>query len=283
MKLPYIEISINDEIDNECVEIICYNENENGIKEERVIYTDENYYNNGLLRHLYNIKNCDHNWLLGKFIISELDIILDKCFYIGFGKGGFIKGINKSVDNFENHKWAGIDERNKLDDFNNLIDRYNYDDICNYNNIKNIIRIIKNRFNKINLIFNNVLPKGTKRNIILSLIILSKTLAEDGIIVTRISNNSYSDIILLMNIFKYNKIIKYPVCKNKKIKFRYYLICQNKKKCLYNDAIVRKIAKCLDINKKIQITTDDIKYKIMHFFEKKDNPKTILDNLIQYL
>jgi hypothetical protein len=225
---------------------------------------------------------------------SKLDFIQKKnirLLNMGSGSCGFIGGIYYFLNNFVSlqqsishnlneysFEWIGFDINN--DPRNNgflrlskLIDNVNYKSPFNYKLIHGNIEtymiselrsLIECEFTDVNFIYNNIKPM-LKNTVLISVIILSVlTLNSKGIMITKIPEPELWDtsfinhIILISAIFKTTKIFKFPVCKNQKIYYRYYLVGQYKKTIAYNDLIgirlVYMLKRYMDKKEKYQNT-----------------------------
>lgn len=212
---------------------------------------------------------------------------------MGNGKGDFIAGIyyyfNHSKISSINHlkcyelDWLGVDIENtyeflhfkKLNKYykfkqtneplktdrktsnsldGHILHGYVDDNLLNDNNVQYVKTTVENRFNKTNIIFNNIKPRmcNNKNKILLSVAMLSTTLHKNGIMITKILEPEYWDkhfinyLLLFALIFESTEIFRFPVCKNGKGYFRYYLTCHTRKKMLYNNIIMIKLRSMLN-------------------------------------
>jgi hypothetical protein len=201
--------------------------------------------------------------------------------------------------------WLGMDihPNNKfgLQCHENIIHGFTCDNILLHSNLNHAKVIIENTFNKVNLLTNNIFPKLKKNKVLVSIAILSLTvLQSNGVLLTRILNPEYWDssflhyILLFGMIFENVEIFRYPICKNKHVKYRYYLICHGKKHILYNSLVYRKLVMLLkkDETEKLvflQNITDttlinEWKEKILElqkiYINSSDNPQDDLNDII---
>jgi hypothetical protein len=291
------------------------------LKSSHKIKTNELYYNNGILGNLYNINNCDYNWVLSYVIFNQYHHLFNNsinCFHIGFGNGGFISGMeyfftnSKSLndDIYESIyeiNWLGTDiKHNKFSAKyrENIIHGFKCDDLILYNNLNHVKIIIENNMIKINLLTNNVIPNLKNNKILISTAILALTvLSNNGLLLTRIVNPEYwsgdfiNYILLFGMIFKNMEICRYPICKKSHIKYRYYLICHKKKHILHNSNIHRRLILLLKNNdtEKLIFLSDVIdndevnawKSKILllqqTYINSSDNPRDDLNEILKLL
>lgn len=279
--------------------------------------TKELFYSPGILENLHNIEKCDYNWLLGYIIFSQYYHLFGtniKCFHVGFGNGGIISGMQYYFSNIKNNaikdtqiEWIGIDKKqNKFTECNskNIIHGFSCDDVLLHNTISHIKVIINNNFNKVNLITNDILPNFKKNKILISIAVLTLSILQpNGVLLTRILSPEYWNddfinyIILFCMIFKSTEIIRYPVCKKQNVRYRYYLLCHDKKHILHESKIYRKLLMLLkDDNTKKLILSQDItdsfeinewKTKLMELHKviinSSDNPQDDLIDIINKL
>jgi hypothetical protein len=258
------------------------------IKSNHKVKTNELFYGNGLLNNLYNLTNCDYNWLLSYIVCDHNKSKFNddiKTFHIGFGNGGIVLGmkyylancLNKSFN--DNIDWLGINKsitEFALDNSENVI----YDmDIGNVllSDIYYIKNSIENQFDKVDYITNNIKPTIKKNKILINIAVLSvSVLQADGIVLTRIINPEYWGdyflhyILLFSLLFNSIEIFRFPIYKKKHVRYRYYLLCKNKKRILYESMIYRKLL-FLSTNTDIQqlIFLPDI-FNIMEINEWKE-------------
>lgn len=291
------------------------------IKSNHKFKTNELYYNDGILGNLYNVNNCDYNWVFSYVIFNQYHHLFNNCincFHIGFGNGGFISGMeyfftnSKSLndDIYESTyeiNWSGVDI--KHNNFSakyqeNIIHGFKCDNLILYSNLNHAKTIIENNMSKINLLTNNVTPNLKKNKILISTAILALTvLSNTGLLLTRILNPEYwsgdfiNYILLFGMIFKNMEICRYPICKKSYIKYRYYLICYKKKHILHNSNVYRKLLLLLrnDETEKL-IFIDDVintnevkewKSKILllqqTYINSSDNPQDELNKILKLL
>jgi len=236
-------------------------------KKNHKIHTNELYYGKGILGNVYNLTKSDYNWVMGYIFFKQYCNLFSKsikCFHVGFGKGGFIAGMNHYFSNHTNTdkheiEWLGMDvyTNQKFADVHskNIIHGFKCDNIILHSNLNHAKVIIENTFNKINLLTNNVIPNLKKNKVLVSIAILSITvLHTNGVLITRIPNPEIWDsdflhyILLFGMIFNNTEICRYPICKKNYIKYRYYLICHNKKHVLHNSSVYRKLCMLLKNN-----------------------------------
>ena len=251
---------------------------------------------------LFSTKICDYNWLLSFNIFlyyttetnSKLDFVKTKnirLLNIGNGDGGFISGLyyylyisykSNTDHNLKQYdlKWFGIDVNNNISDshflrLSKLLDKLDpnsyqiihgliNDDITDCKNLMYIKTLIENKVNDINVLYNNVKPRGTKNNIMLSIIILSiYSLNLGGIMITKILEPEFWDgnfsnyLILASLLFKQTKIFRFPICKNHKTYYRYYLVGYHRKHILYNSIVGMRLIHILSnckLNQKLPLT-----------------------------
>lgn len=255
------------------------------------------FYSPGILSNLYSIHNCDYNWLLGYIVFKQYNHLFnDKidCFHVGFGNGGFILGMqyffsNGAMNNTQ-IDWLGVDEKITKFAFNNsdnVVHGVICDNIMIHDTLCNIKVIINNKFNKVNLITNNILPILNKKKILISIAILVlSTLHPNGVLLTRILDPTYwypdfiQYLLLFGMIFKNMEIFRYPVCKNKCVQYRYYLLCYYKKSVLYESKIYRKLLMLLE-----NIDTEKLLFKqnIINTHEIDEWKKTVSDAQKYYI
>jgi hypothetical protein len=287
-------------------------------KTQTKIKTNELYYGNGIIGNMYDIKECDYNWLLGYFFNKQFNYLLKKntkCFFMGFNNYSFINGMkyfstisNKSIYETINIDWVGMDLNSQL--FKNkkteeIIDGFKSNDLSVYSNLTQCKYIIENKFNKINLIINNIKPNINNNKTLISASILTLSiLKKDGMLLTKILSPENWDgdflhyILLFAMLFNSVKIFRYPICKNKYIFYKYYLICNNTKSISHNSIIYRKLIMLLknyEINKLLFLQNildaDDIKdckkniLEIRNLFlnnqsENYNNPEFDLNEII---
>lgn len=318
--LNTVDISINTIIPNSL--LFNFDDTENtiykNIKSNHKLKSKELFYSDGMLGNLYNLKNCDYNWLLSYLFFKQYHHLFNdsiKCFHIGFGKGGFIMGmqyffthsinIDSIYESSYEIKWLGIDihpdDKFVLNHQEMIIHGVECDNMLLYNNLNHTKVIIENTFNRVNLLTNFVFPKFKKNKILISIALLSLTvLHSNGVLITRILNPEYWSgsflhyILLFGMIFENTEICRYPICKKKHVKYRYYLICHGKKNVLHNSVIYRKLVMLLkkDETKKLlflqNITNTDIinewKQKILElqqtYINSPDNPQDDLNDII---
>lgn len=243
--------------------------------------------NDTKLIHKFSKKICYSNWLLSFNIFlhytsnKKLDFIKTnkiRLLNIGNGRGDFITGmyyyfntsnISKKIPKLQNFNinWACIDVNNNPENsqyfkFSNLLNHHinpecydiihgeSNDDILEYKNLLYLKNIIDNRFDNINIIYNNIKPHsdGKKNKIMLSIAILSLyTLNNNGLMITKILEPEYWDgsyidyIILFSLIFNKTDIFRFPIYKKNKIYYQYYLIGCRKKNLIHNTIIGRKL------------------------------------------
>jgi hypothetical protein len=200
---------------------------------------------------------------------------------LGNGKGDFISGMyyyftnsniskNTRVAKHLKHcdiKWIGIDINNtdtniyfrklvrllstNIDkDTYHIIHGFLNDDILEYKNLMYVKTMIDNKMDSINVLYNNIKPRMTnkKNKILLSVAILSVySLSNAGLMVTKILEPEYWDgefinyLVLFALIFNKTEIFRFPVSKNNKTYFRYYLSGCCKKNVIHNKHIGRKL------------------------------------------
>jgi hypothetical protein len=267
------------------------------VKSEFKTKTNNLYYGNGILGNLYDLKNCDYNWVLGYFFIKENHIILKsniKCFLMGCANGSFINGMEYFLKNSKcithekkyDIEWLGMDIIKRSDDTlnKNIIYGYECNDLGIFGNLNHCKYRIENKFNKVNLIFNNITPNLKNNKTLVSASILSLSILKtDGILLTKILPPDYwcgdflHYILLFAMIFNDVKVIRYPVEINNYCLYNYYLLCNNKKIVVHSSIIYRKLVAMLkryDIDKLLFlqtiITNDDSKIFIKHLTEIKE-------------
>lgn len=200
---------------------------------------------------------------------------------LGNGKGDFISGMyyyftNSNISKITNDtkhlkhydiKWLGTDINNtnaniyfrklsKLlstnikDDTYHIIHGFSNDDILEYKNLMYIKTMVDNKLESINVLYNNIKPRMIykKNKVLLSVAILSLySLSNTGLMITKILEPEYWDgnfinyIVLFALIFNKTEIFRFPVYKNRKTYFRYYLSGCGKKHLIYNKILVRKL------------------------------------------
>lgn len=273
--LKYIDINTEYNIPNNL--IFKYMENDNSIDinemdDKKDIYketkfseyekTNEIFYGDGILGNVYELQYATYNWVLGICMFKNILPIFNEnitSFCMGVGECGFVTGvlhyinyINYNVKKKYNMEWLGMDkkiETNIVKKYNdNLISGFNSNDLLNINNIQHSKTIIENKFGKINLLCNFILPRCGKEKILLGVAILSvSVLHNGGCLITRLEhprkwNETMINYIMLFSmLFKNVKICKYPVQMDKIMKYRYYLVCNNKKETIYNQHIYRRL------------------------------------------
>ena len=203
-------------------------------------------------------KFCDHNWLVSfVFMVQFYPIILRyqvskpiiNILNLGNGNNGFIAGIHYFIYNFGNRvRWLGVDKKNntnhkcyrKLDRYltskNEDIDQSIIDD--DVTNLKEILDVVETKLDPINILYNNVPVVNFKTLILL----VRYDLNENGFLLTKIPEPEYWDtqyLLLVSLIFTKTQIFRFPICKNGKVYFQYYLIGHEKKKIMYS--IYRKL------------------------------------------
>jgi hypothetical protein len=242
------------------------------VKSEFKSKTNTLYYGDGIIGNLYDIENCDRNWVLGYFFIKENYISFKsniKCFLMGCGNCSFIDGINyflkttkySTYDKKYDVEWLGMDIIKKSNTkFNeNIVDGYECNDLKLFDNLNHCKYCIENKFNKINLIFNDIKPNLKNNKTLISASILSlSVLKNDGILLTKILAPEYWDdaflhyILLFVMLFNDVKVVRYPINLNNYCLYNYYLMCTNKKIILHCSIIYRKLISILkryDIDK----------------------------------
>jgi hypothetical protein len=263
-------------------------------KTQTKIKTNELYYGNGIIGNMYDIKECDYNWLLGYFFNKQFNCLLKKntkCFFMGFNNYSFINGMkyfstisNKSIYETINIDWVGMDLNSQL--FENkiteeMIDGFKSNDLSVYSNLNQCKYIIENKFNKINLIINNIKPNIDNNKTLISASILALSiLKKDGMLLTKIlspenwDGNFLHYILLFAMLFNSVKIFRYPICKKKYIFYKYYLVCNNTKSIAHNSILYRKLIMLLkdyEINKLVFLQN------ILDADDVKDCKKNILE------
>ena len=181
----------------------------------------------------------------------------------------------KITANAVNIKWIGVDINNNDNNpyYTELTDmlyitinpesykffhnKSRQTDILNYNTIIKLSQYVEQVYNDTNFIFNNVAHHKDKPKILLSMAVFSLyNLNSTGILVTRIAYpeiwaGNYLDYLLILALLFYKiKIFRFPVCKNKKLYFRYYMLCINPKQVYYNNIIGKRLLQVLN-NKSI--------------------------------
>ena len=234
------------------------------------LYTDDTFYCNGILENIINQINktksinhneifdsdviLNHNWLLGYHILNYINSInilpIENFNILLLGKNdiNIISSIYywyKNNDKIINIDWCVFtDDKNIKKNTSKIIKNID-NDIFTYNNIANSKSYIEKNIKNINLIFNNFKPD--EKNILLSLLYSILYLNDMGICINKINapflwNKLYNSYLTLYSVFFYNvKIIKFPICKNKKIFYNYYLIGFNKKKLINMNVIYDKL------------------------------------------
>jgi hypothetical protein len=211
------------------------------------IDTHEKFYAGGIMEHLYNIKHTSYKWLFGLCFINQYHSIFNgqiNGFFLGMNSDDFIRGMKFNNQLKCDINWLGMSCNNIESE--NFINGISSNDITNLNNILHVKYMIERQFNRLNLIcnFNNT---ENKEKILFSVITLSTLLTNKGVVLTRINEPcNWSDkivdyIILLGMLFEKVEVCRYPIQKKKKIIYRYYLICKNKKSNSYNSLIYRKL------------------------------------------
>jgi len=224
--------------------------------------TNEVFYGDGILGNLYGLHHVSYNWLLGICMFKNIMPFFNEnitSFCMGVGKCHFIKGamhymnyINYYVKKKYNMEWMGMDKRigpvivKKYP--NNLISGFNSNDMMFLNNIQHSKTCIENKFGKVNLLCNFILPRHGKEKILLGVAILSvSVLHNGGCLITRLEhprkwNETMINYILLFSmLFNNVEICKYPVQIDKFMKYRYYLVCHKKKETIYSHQIYRRL------------------------------------------
>jgi hypothetical protein len=278
-------------------------------KQKKQIHkTNELYYGNGILGNLFGLNDCDYNWVLSFVIIKQYGYLFTntvKGFHIGFGNGCIITGLKYFLQSMHEFDWIGIDKNTEnqfvLSHQENIVNGFVCNDLLLDCNLKHAQLIINNKFNNVNLITNNITPTHKKNKIMISLAILSiKILSPDGFLLSRITSPEYWDkymlhyLLLFGMIFKNTEIIRYPICKNKRVKYRYYIMCYNKKQILHSSVIHRRLTNILKNNSANHLEflqnimdTDEIKewqkkiVELQYFYNNSiDSPQVELNNII---
>lgn len=221
--------------------------------------TNELFYNDGILKQIYDI-NGNHDWILGYLFFSKYYTLFNNtinCLHIGFGKGDFILGINyfyKHINNVYKNttiNWHGFEKQNNrfsIHNKNNVINGIGCNNIFLNNNISHIKTVVGIHYNKLDFISCLIKPDHKKNNILLLIAVLLPTLNINGVMLLKIIPPKYweSDflqyIILFCILFKTVEIVKYPIYKNKNIKYRYYLMCYKKKTIAYENNISKLLS-----------------------------------------
>lgn len=306
--LQISDISINEELPNKLL-FSNKSTNKNIIKKTRKIYkTKELYYSNGILGNLYNLNKCDYNFMLSFILFKKYNFLIQtsvKCFHIGFGKGGLIHGLeyffNNGSASIYNIEWLGMRGDVSIDFAHNNLNNINYMDLSINTNLMYIQNMIDVKYNKIDILTNNIVPTYKNNKILISLAILSiKLLSSTGFLFTRIPLPDYWSgymlhyLLLFSMIFNNTEIIRYPICRHKRVKYRYYLICYYKKRTLHESMIYRRLISVLedvDINQLsfLQSITENIEInkwetkisKLQNvFINNLDNPQDELNLII---
>lgn len=323
--LNSIDISLEVHLPNSLLFVECNKEkpkekSKKGKKKKNRIKSNELFYGDGILGNLYNLKKCDYNWFFGYLFFRQYNNLFKdfnftaenniKCFHVGLGNGGFIIGMEYYFNELSKKKegcdiqWLGIEKH--LDNSFILEHKKNIIFLCItiYNNLNYVKNIIEDELNKIHLLTNHVVPKFKKNKILISMAILSITiLHSNGVLLTRILNlEDWDDdflhyILLFGMIFENIQICRYPVCKKKYIRYRYYLICHGQKPILHVSNVYRKLVMLLKNNEiknllflpniiandKIQKWKDNIltlPFPLSNTYSYKDNPEEELNSLI---
>lgn len=241
---------------------------------------------------IYNISHylesydrLDNNWLLGYYIMTYMTNIQYskfikeitnndlKMFILGNTKNNFVSGvysyiqhnkINLTID-WLSYNSASINNANK--NINRILKKKEIKPISKYdlkyNNITNLKMQVENKFNKVNIVFSNINPITNIKALILNIILCISILTKHGLCIVKIKSphiwkDFYKSYIQLYSMFFYSvKIIKFPVCKNKKYFYEYFLLAHSKKKVIYEDELYKKLM--------VYYLSDDIKtikYKI---------------------
>jgi hypothetical protein len=204
-----------------------------------------------------------------------------KILNVGNHNNGFIAGIHYylfySTANTQHTifdvDWLGVDIKNnnkhkcykKLDAylkknqrriFDHIIHGLVDDDISQHKNFVYIQSIIANRFGLVHMLCNNIKPKKNRKNIlILFAILVMQTLHQDGCFLTKILEPEHwgfgfqNYLLLFSLIFHTSHIFRFPICRHKKIYFRYYFVGFCKKEVLYRDIIHKKLMNAYCSNK----------------------------------
>lgn len=278
---------------------------------ENKIITDELYYGNGIIGNIYNIKNCDYTWLLGYFFIKQYNKFFNKninCFIIGDKNNSFVNGMRYYSSIPINFKYNIDSLRMYLNNCDNetstdTINGFKDNDLTTYSNLNHCKYMIEKKFGKINLLFSKIKPNEKNNKILVSIAILSVTvLKKNGVLLTSILDPTFWDgvflhyILLFVMIFDNVQIFRYPICKKKCIKYRYYLVCHNRKSILHNSIFYSRLSKLLnsDINRLlflqniiddncVKLCIDNILEARQYFINNIDNPEYELNKLISNL
>lgn len=193
---------------------------------------------------------------------------------LGNGCGDFIAGIYyyfkqsniSKVNNLTAYdlNWYGVDVKNndtssgfkRLSKYHNniednIIHGFVDDNMLDYKNVQYVKTLLENKFDATHIIFNNIKPDKNSGKILLSIALLSEHLYKDGIMITKILHPGHWDksfeayLTILALTFHNTKLLKFPVCKNNKSYFRYYLIGFDVKKLLYKNKARRKLINML--------------------------------------
>ena len=222
-----------------------------------------------------------------------------KLLITGLGNGGFISGMyhyfynsalskNSNILRQYNIDWIGIDSKTYDTMFEkilkhklhgeNIINGISNDNVLEPRNISLVETIIDNRCNAVNMIFNNIKPKMTdgKNKILISVGILAiKSLSKSGIMITKILEPEYwhteffNYIMLFALMFQQTSIFRFPVCKNNKSYFKYYLVGEFRKKLLFDDILVKKLYYILSTDVQLKLSNEITESEEMRLW--KDN------------
>ena len=224
------------------------------------------------MQYFGNANESETNWVSGENI---------KILNMGNHNNGFIAGIHyylfysmaNTQHNIFDVDWLGVDVKNnnkhkcykKLDAYlkknqRRISDHIMHgpisDDISHHKNFMHIRSIIAERFELVHLMYNNIKPKKNRKNILVLFSILSmQSLHPDGCFLTKILEPEYWDfgfqnyLLLFSLIFHNSHIFRFPVCRHKKIYFRYYFVGRRKKEVLYRDIIHKKLMNAYCSNK----------------------------------
>jgi len=221
--------------------------------------------------YLESYEMLDYNWLLGYYImkymkesknikfIKEITNNDLKLLIIGNKKNTFISGLHNYIQHNKisiSMDWLSYDDGTgfvSLADKNikRILKKKNIkpvnDELFNYNNITNIKIQVENKFNNVNFIFNNVNPITNRKSLLLTILFCISILSKNGICLVKLISphiwcDLYKSYIQLYSMFFYSvKIIKFPVCKNKKYFYNYFLIAHSKKKIVDINVLYKKI------------------------------------------
>lgn len=278
---------------------------------ENKIRTNELFYGNGIIGNIYNIIDCDYTWLLGYFFIKQYNKFFNKninCFIIGDKNNSFVNGVRYYSSIPINFKYNIDSLRMSLNNCDNepytdIINGFKDNDLTKYSNLNHCKYMIEKKFGKIDLLFNKIIPNEENNKILVSIAILSVTvLKKNGVLLTSILDPTFWNgvflhyILLFVMIFDSVQIFRYPVCKKKYIKYRYYLVCHSRKRILHNSMFYSRLNTLLKSDSKrllflqnvidddcVKICIDNILEARRYFINNVDNPEYELNKLISNL